>query len=478
MGNAGPPPADEPATPHAATPRAGLGEAAGSGAFPPQHAQPQSTVFIREPGGTASRVAIAALGQHGEAPRARVQVRATTEVSLTAAGPFEPLGSALVRDSALRVAFAGALDLPSVRAYARLRPLFFVGLVPLLMLAELDREMLGGFHGARVRLALGLAFAAAMAVDFVRKVPRYPGTSAAVLFWVAARYLHILAVTCGRAENAAVGAFAPVLAAGVALTLLARAPRGNRLTEEMLDRLGIEPSDALRVRLGAIPPPRVVAAAVGAALGLPVLLGILRHGEASIWTTGAVLVCYGAVVPELVERLVERDRAPRQPMRLGRLAFAAAVGFALTTGLVSGAHRTFDAGIYLQRCTHPEAFEREGRRLLEAETREVDRGIARAKGARSPEGALPILLMTVLAVPLAEERLYRGLLQRVLTRRYGERLGLFYSALVFGAAHLAVYRVASYQAALLGFGFGVAWLEGGLAASFLAHAVWNAHLLL
>ena len=84
----------------------------------------------------------------------------------------------------------------------------------------------------------------------------------------------------------------------------------------------------------------------------------------------------------------------------------------------------------------------------------------------------------MLAVPLAEERLYRGLRQRVLTRRDGERRGLVAASLVFGAAHLAVYRVASYQAALLGFGFGTAWIGGGLPASFLAHAVWNAHLLL
>ena len=293
-----------------------------------------------------------------------------------------------------------------------------------------------------------------------------------MLLWVAARYAHILAVTCGRSDNAAVGVFAPLLAVGVALVLLARAPRGNRLTEEILDKLGVDPSDAIRVRLGEPPANKLVAAAVAAALGLPVLLGLLRTVDASIWTTGAVLVVYGALVPELVERFVERARPARQPKRLGRLAFAAALGFALTTGLVSGAHRTFDAGIYLQRCTHPEAFEREGRRLLAAETREVDRGIARAKDK------LPILLMTIFAVPLAEERLYRGLLQRVLTRRYGERLGLFYSALVFGGAHLVVYRVASYQAALLGFGFGVAWVEGGLVASFLAHAVWNAHLLL
>ena len=157
--------------------------------------------------------------------------------------------------------------------------------------------------------------------------------------------------------------------------------------------------------------------------------------------------------------------------RATRVAFAMAAGFALTLGLVSSAQRSFDAGIYFQRCTHPAEFERSGKQLLAAESREVEKGIAQAKDA------LPVLLMTVFAVPLAEERLYRGLLQRILTRRYGERLGLVYAALTFGLSHLVVYRVAAYQAALLGFGFGSAYGAGGLAASFLAHALWNAHLL-
>ncbi|HQY61917.1 MAG: CPBP family intramembrane metalloprotease [Myxococcales bacterium] len=442
---------------------------------PPEHAA-RDVVYVREPGGTASRVPIAAL-THGDRP-APVRVSAHTEVAISARGPFEPLAFAVARDAAMRSRLAAGLNLPIVGAYSRLRPFFYVGLVPLLMLAELDREMLHGYHGARVRLALGLAFAVGMAVDFARRVPRHAGASAAVLLWVAARYAHILAVTCGRTENAAVGVFAPALAVGVALTLLARAPSGNRLTEAILDRLGVDPSEVVRVRLGEPPSRALVATSVGAAVALPLLLAAMNRAGAGLWTTGLTLVLYGAVVPDLVTRLLERPASPAPPApptpraRFGRIALAATVGFALTYGLVSGAHRSFDAGIYLQRCTHPDAFEREGRRLLEAETREVERGVARAKDR------LPILLMTVLAVPLAEERLYRGLLQRVLTRRYGERRGLVAASLLFGAAHLAVYRVASYQAALLGFGFGTAWVGGGLPASLLAHAVWNAHLLL
>lgn len=455
-------------------------------ASPPQHAQhprpPTSshgadeperfgassvTLFVREPGRTASRVLVSALSVEP----VLVRLRATTEVALDEKGPFEPFAHGVACDVTLRARLAEGLRLPGTLAFAKLRPLLFVGLVPLLMLAELDREMAAaGLRGARVRLALGLAFAVLLAVDFARKVPRHPGTSAAILFWVAARYAHLLAVTCGRTEM--VGFFAPVLATAVALTLLARAPRGNRLTEEILDKLGVDPEEVLRVRLGEMPKPHVVAAAIVAAVGLPVLLFVLRKLDGSIWTTGLGLLVYGAVVPELIERFVERGRPIRARFRPTRVLFAMGVGFALTMGLVSSAQRSFDAGIYLQRCTHPAEFERSGKQLLLAETREVAKGIAQAKDA------LPVLLMTVLAVPLAEERLYRGMLQRILTRRYGERLGLVYSALCFGASHLVVYRVAAYQAALLGFGFGAAYGQAGLVASFLAHALWNAHLLL
>lgn len=422
-------------------------------------------IFVRQPGGTASRIPVRALAG------GPVRLLATTEVALRGTGPFEPFAHGVASDPELRARLADGLALPASVAFAKLRPVLFLGLVPLFMLVELDRELwVAGLPGARSRLVLGAIFGVMMATDFARKVPRHPGTSAAILFWVAARYLNVLAVLCGK--TGAQGFFAPVLAIAIGAVLLARAPRGNRLTEAIMDKLALDPSEVLRVRLGEMPKTNVVTAAVAAAFGLPVLLFALRKLDGGIWTTGVALLVYCAVVPELVERFVERGRPARGKFRAMRVLFATVVGFALTTGLVSAAQRSFDAGIYLQRCTHPAEFEREGKKLLEAETHEVRRGITQAKDA------LPVLLMTVFAVPLAEERLYRGLLQRILTRRYGERLGLVYAALTFGASHLVVYRVAAYQAALLGFGFGSAFGEGGLVASFLAHALWNGHLLM
>ena len=83
------------------------------------------------------------------------------------------------------------------------------------------------------------------------------------------------------------------------------------------------------------------------------------------------------------------------------------------------------------------------------------------------------MIMTSAIFPFAEERIYRGLLQDVLTRKYGRRYAVFAASLAFGVAHLGVYQVALYQTVLLGIGFGVAYLEGGLLAAFFVHAIWN-----
>jgi membrane protease YdiL (CAAX protease family) len=85
--------------------------------------------------------------------------------------------------------------------------------------------------------------------------------------------------------------------------------------------------------------------------------------------------------------------------------------------------------------------------------------------------------MSVVLVPIVEERVYRGLLQRVLTGKLGNARGLAAASSVFGLAHLGVYRFAVYQTALLGVAFGVTYAEGGIGAAMLVHALWNLHLL-
>jgi len=81
--------------------------------------------------------------------------------------------------------------------------------------------------------------------------------------------------------------------------------------------------------------------------------------------------------------------------------------------------------------------------------------------------------MTSAIFPFAEERVYRGLLQDVLVRKYGRAYGVFAASLAFGVAHLGVYQIALYQTVLLGIGFGIAYVEGGLIAAFIVHATWN-----
>jgi membrane protease YdiL (CAAX protease family) len=85
--------------------------------------------------------------------------------------------------------------------------------------------------------------------------------------------------------------------------------------------------------------------------------------------------------------------------------------------------------------------------------------------------------LTAVVFPLAEERVYRGLLQDTLVRKYGTTYGLFSAAVVFGVAHVGVYQIGVYQTVLLGIAFGIAYVEGGIVASIVVHALWNFVLL-
>ena len=104
---------------------------------------------------------------------------------------------------------------------------------------------------------------------------------------------------------------------------------------------------------------------------------------------------------------------------------------------------------------------------LAAESAELARAIAKVRAST------PLVLMTAAIFPFAEERIYRGLLQDVLVRKYGRAYGVFAASIGFGIAHLGVYQVALYQTVLLGIGFGIAYVEGGLLAAFIVHATWN-----
>ena len=112
-------------------------------------------------------------------------------------------------------------------------------------------------------------------------------------------------------------------------------------------------------------------------------------------------------------------------------------------------------------------LDNEARLARLAENQELARAVARVRGS------VGLMLMTAIAFPFAEERVFRGVLQDVLARRFGRAYGIFGASVAFGVAHLGIYEVALYQTVLLGLGFGLAYAEGGILAAFFVHATWN-----
>src|SRR6185312_9874408 len=89
--------------------------------------------------------------------------------------------------------------------------------------------------------------------------------------------------------------------------------------------------------------------------------------------------------------------------RWQRVAVAVVLGFTLTLGITNGAHYGFDAGVNAVRCHDPTAFdEGNGKKILDAENVEVTKNVHQAREQWA------YFAMTVLIVPIAEERVYRG----------------------------------------------------------------------
>jgi membrane protease YdiL (CAAX protease family) len=88
------------------------------------------------------------------------------------------------------------------------------------------------------------------------------------------------------------------------------------------------------------------------------------------------------------------------------------------------------------------------------------------------------VLLQGLLVPVAEELVYRGLVQQALRRRLARRTAIGLASVLFGLAHLLVYQTAVYQTILLGLSFGLAYESAGILASILTHMLWNLWLIL
>lgn len=392
------------------------------------------------------------------------EARPSLEVALDARGPFEPLVHALERGK-VRDAFA-ALPLPSLKNLARLRlAVLAASGVAFVMALELDRELVAGSVAREGRLVFDALLAAWVVFELTRKTPRLPAVTAVVLVAQSLRWVLYATRLCGRGVHPGVYAAAVVTAVAGAV-VATRMPSASRIALEILDRLGISRSEALR----AAPPepPPTLAALVTAVLvagGVPALAHALRGAEL---TRAVTLVGFALLAPEIATRLTGR-RSPR-PHPLPTMLVGLGGGLALAAALSIGSRSFFDAGTELARCTNK--LDAEGRRLVEREARELARAVdvVRSSGMRAA--------ITVAVVPLVEERVYRGVLQDVLARKYGTSYGIFATSLFFGLAHVGGYEVALYQTVLLGIAFGVAYAEGGLLAAIGAHAVYNLVTLL
>ena len=398
---------------------------------------------------------------------------ATSRVALRERGPYSLVADALERREAVRRAFALGLGLACVSRWRHIRAgAFLMALAPLGALVELDREQLRlGFAGAASRLALDAALALLALMDLATRVPRYPRVAGVILLAAAARFLMYVTAACGHAHALIYAAsFAAAFAAAAVLFV---APTRARIVGEALDRLGISREDVRATRIAPRPSLAFVGSAVAAAAALPLLLTAARSSGVAPWAQVALFAGYGAIVPTALEWIFERRlRLPR--VEILRVLFVTVVAFALTRGLIDGARYAIDGAASASRCLAPSALQSGAQRVVDDESREVNK----MKQAIDRSGAgWGFFAMSVVVVPLVEERVYRSHLQRVLVARWGAGRGIAAAAVLFGVAHLGVYRVAAYQTALLGASFGFAYFEGGFVAAALVHALWNLHLL-
>lgn len=394
-----------------------------------------------------------------------IAVDAETSIARDAAGPFVPIAAAIEDDAAWRDDFARAIPVPSLTAWLRLRFIVLaVAAVPLLMLLELDRELVGKDLLGTGRLLVDVLLGAYIGFELTRRAPRLPGVAGSALLAIGMRWLLVTTRLCGKNVHPAVWV-ALVLSIGAGLAIFARAPTRARLSLELLDKLGISRASANTARKPEVVPTQLVVAAAVVAAGLPLLLLLLRKNGVALWPQAVVFVVYALVVPELVKRLLDRDAVTTPRTHVVTTVLAIATGLTITAALLHGTHQFMDAGGELARCTG--RLDEASRRLLGAEAAELSRRVATVRGSTM------LALMATCVMPLAEERVYRGLLMNVLVRRYGFAYGLFVSSVAFGFAHVGIYEIALYQTVLLGVGFGLAYAEGGLIAAFVVHALWN-----
>jgi membrane protease YdiL (CAAX protease family) len=390
------------------------------------------------------------------------RLEAETPIALGADGPFVPLARALRENGAFRDALAAEISTPSLGGrYRKLRILVAaVVAVPVLMLVELDRELFA--RSGPGRIAIDVLVAAWVLFELSRKTPRMPRIAAACMLAIALRWSLVATRLCGHHVHWLVWTATTLAVAGAALFALL-VPTRARIELELLDKLGVSRAQQHAALAEREPSGAVVAAAVACAAGLPAMLHVLRAMGVNFYVQAIAFVAFAAAAPFVVRRFGDHDRPPS--VVPPRVMLAVAIGLALTAAAVSCGRLFFDASAEIAHCVN--RLDNEARLARLAENQELARAVARVRGS------VGLVLMTAIVFPFAEERVFRGMLQDVLVRRFGRAYGIFAASLAFGIAHLGIYEVALYQTVLLGLGFGLAYAEGGILAAFFVHATWN-----
>jgi membrane protease YdiL (CAAX protease family) len=374
-------------------------------------------------------------------------------------------------DPALRERLLQSYPLPKAARYARWRALLAVGLLPLVMLAELDRELvLQDQEGARAALGIDVFLVCAIATDLVRRSPRHPTATGLAFAGAFARFLLLIVPQCGRAAHPLFYTGA-VLALAASTAVFVLSPTPSSVAKHLRGALSLGLPRRADTS-GASPVPFVLYA-IAVAAAFPLLLQLIRRSRMPIVPQVLLFVGLAALLPWLGRRLLAPERVrPHPSPRATEIAGATTSGLVMAFGLVRGGQHLLDAYAYSRRCADAGGFETSWlHRFLDAQRHE------RAPATTHVSG-WTFFLVTALLAPLAEELIYRRLLQQTLRERLRPAWAIGVSSTMFGLAHVFVYAVSNWQTILLGVAFGLAYEEAGLAASVATHVLWNLWLKL
>ena len=383
--------------------------------------------------------------------------RANAEVAAREAGPFVAFAEA-PSVPAIRDRVARSLDVDAVRRWRRARPWLLIGLFPVVALADLERELIAmGTTGVGGRLLADLVLAVFLVSEIARPLPRHPRTWAIASLAIAARYAYMIAALCGHAL--------PLFWLGLSLSTLAAALAFATMpTPRALER---EVRDALQVPAPAASPTNApITIPLAIAIALPAITFATRAAFGLV-VSGIAFVALGLALPFL-----SKTKQSAQKRTWLEIADGAAFGLVAALALTRFVHYTTIAIAEALRCSAPATYDAIARPLLERQGGEIAHAVASARTQ------IFVLVLAVALVPVIEERVFRGLLQRALRTRTTSSRAITAASGVFTLAHLGVYRAALHQTFLVGLAFGAVYEESGLLAAIIAHALYNAAQLL